>query len=86
MKQKKILCRCCNEPIKEEYIIPKENDPDGETVKLTQKNIINLNKKIYGRYLTNYFCINCMCEDLDFTEYQLYEQMEKFKEQGCTLF
>lgn len=53
---------------------------------LTKQNIINLNKKMLGRYQNEYFCLKCLCEVLDTDEWSLYEKMLAFKEQGCELF
>lgn len=54
--------------------------------RFTKQNIINLNKKMLGRYQNEYFCLYCLCEVLDVDEMTLYQKMRSFKEQGCTLF
>jgi hypothetical protein len=51
-----------------------------------QHNIIGLNKKMLGRNIQKYFCINCLAEYLEVTTEVLLEKIEDFKTQGCTLF
>lgn len=82
---KETVCRECGAVI-HNYNQVCENGVQGKHARLTKKNIINLNKKLLGRYQTEFFCLRCLCEELDCTEWYLYEKMQAFKEQGCTLF
>ena len=50
------------------------------------KNEIGLCKKLLGRNLDKYFCIDCLAEYLDTTKDDLNNKIEDFKAQGCTLF
>lgn len=50
------------------------------------RNIIGLNKKLCGRNMTPFYCINCLADYLEVTADELFEKIEEFKAQGCTLF
>jgi predicted nucleic-acid-binding Zn-ribbon protein len=50
------------------------------------KNEIGLNRKILGREVQVFYCINCLAAELDLTVEKLLSAIENFKEQGCTLF
>lgn len=86
---KETVCRECGAVIRNFYDVVDDDYWKGEKGKharLTKQNVINLNKKFLGRYQREFFCVRCLCEELDLTEWQLYEKMLAFKEQGCTLF
>ncbi len=82
---KETVCRECGAVI-HNYNEVYENGVEGKHARLTKQNIINLNKKFLGRYQTEFFCLRCLCEELGYTEWQLYEKMQDFKIQGCALF
>lgn len=82
---KETICRECGAVI-HDYNEVYENGFKGKYARITKQNIINLNKKFFGRYQMDFFCLQCMCEELECTEWQIYEKMQNFKEQGCTLF
>lgn len=50
------------------------------------KDAIGLNKKLLGRKLTKFFCIDCLAAHIDISVEDLYAKISEFKEQGCTLF
>lgn len=50
------------------------------------KNEIGLNKKILGREIRQFYCLNCLAEYLEVSTEELLDKVEEFKEQGCTLF
>jgi len=50
------------------------------------KNEIGLNKKLLGRNIVKFFCINCLSNDLEITSEELLAKIEEFKAQGCKLF
>ncbi|MCL2743647.1 MAG: hypothetical protein FWE67_07335 [Planctomycetaceae bacterium] len=50
------------------------------------KNEIGLNKKLLGREVKVFYCIDCLANELDLTTEKLLEAIENFKEQGCVLF
>lgn len=50
------------------------------------KNTIGLNKKLLGKDIGNFYCLNCLAEYLNTTVEELMDKIEEFKEQGCKLF
>ncbi len=87
----KVLCRECGRvlnPFGDRNCFEVSHYEDGkyETYDFTLKEIEGLNKKFFGRFQTDYFCIHCMAEILETTEWELYIKMHEFKESGCTLF
>ncbi len=50
------------------------------------KDIIALNKKLFGKETSNFYCIDCMANYFDTTTDELLEKIEEFKEEGCELF
>lgn len=55
-----------------------ENDLD--------KIVIGINKKLLGKDVVNFYCMECLAGYLDTTVDELLEKIEEFKEEGCTLF
>ncbi len=49
-------------------------------------NTIGLNKKLLGRSITNFYCMNCLADYLECTIEDLQDKIEEFKDEGCTLF
>jgi hypothetical protein len=54
-------------------------------MKLSKKEI-GLNKKLIGRDIQKYYCLDCLAEYLEVTSDFLLAKVDEFKEQGCTLF
>ena len=50
------------------------------------KTATGLNKKILGRKVKKFFCLECLGEHLDTTVEELLAMTEDFKIQGCKLF
>lgn len=50
------------------------------------KDTIGLNKKLFGKKLTKFFCIDCLSAHIDISVEDLYAKISEFKDQGCTLF
>ena len=50
------------------------------------KDEIGLNKKMMGREIKQFYCLDCFAEYLDVTTEELLSKIEEFKEQGCLLF
>ena len=50
------------------------------------RNEIGLNKKLLGRNIARFFCINCLASNLEITSEELLAKVEEFKAQGCKLF
>lgn len=45
-----------------------------------------LNKKLIGRNIERFHCIDCLAEFLGVSTEDLFERIEEFKNDGCTLF
>lgn len=50
------------------------------------KDTVGLNKKLLGRKLTKFFCMDCLAAHTDISVQDLYEKIRELKDQGCTLF
>jgi len=50
------------------------------------KNEIGLSKKLLGRSVVHYFCLDCLAGQLEVDTEFLLVKVEEFKEQGCILF
>lgn len=50
------------------------------------KDIIGLNKKLLGRRIVKFFCMDCLATHIDISVEDLYEKIKEFKDQGCELF
>jgi uncharacterized protein YlaI len=50
------------------------------------KDAIGLNKKLLGKNLTRFMCIDCLASHLEVSAEDLVAKISEFKEQGCTLF
>ena len=55
-------------------------------VKPLDKDTIAINKKLLGKNIKKFYCINCLAEYLGCTVEALLEKIEEFKEEGCSLF
>ena len=67
-----MICHECDREIKNDVI--------------TARYIIALNKKLLGRKIVVFFCADCLAESLGVEKCDLLEMVERFKNQGCTLF
>jgi hypothetical protein len=47
---------------------------------------VALNKKLLGRKITRFYCLDCLANYLEVTTDELLARAEEFKEQGCALF
>ena len=50
------------------------------------KNATGLNKKLLGKSLSRFFCIDCLAAHLDVSPEDLYVKINEYKDQGCTIF
>lgn len=50
------------------------------------KDIIGINKKLLGRNITNFHCMDCLADYLEVTTEELEDMIKEFREQGCNLF
>ena len=46
--------------------------------KQLDKDTVGINKKLLGKDITNFYCMDCLDDLLD--------KIEEFKDEGCTLF
>lgn len=51
-----------------------------------EKHTIALNRKLLGKDIDKFYCLDCFANYLEVTIDELNEKIEEFKEQGCTLF
>ena len=50
------------------------------------KDTIGLNKKLLGIDIVNFYCMECLADYLGCSVDELFDKIEEFKEEGCTLF
>ncbi len=50
------------------------------------KDLVALNKKLLGRTIKKYLCLDCLADYLSATTDDLLIKITEFKEQGCDLF
>ncbi|WP_194611688.1 hypothetical protein [Clostridium vitabionis] len=50
------------------------------------KNTVGLNKKLLGKNIKNFYCMDCLADYLECTVDDLNDKIEEFKDEGCTLF
>lgn len=50
------------------------------------KDEVGICKKLLGKRIKTYFCLDCLASYLDTTVDDLLEKIEEFKEEGCKLF
>ena len=50
------------------------------------KDTIGINKKMIGKQVKTFYCMDCLADYLGCTVSDLLEKIEEFKEEGCTLF
>ena len=55
-------------------------------IKSLDKDTVGINKKILGRSITNYYCMDCLADYLGCSVDDLLDKIEEFKAEGCTLF
>lgn len=50
------------------------------------KDTIGINKKLLGKELSKFYCLDCLADYLGCTVDDLLDKIEEFKEEGCDLF
>ena len=55
------------------------------TTKL-DKDTVGINKKLLGKDIANFYCMDCLADFLGCTVDDLLDKIEEFKDEGCTLF
>jgi uncharacterized protein YlaI len=51
-----------------------------------EKDTVAINKKLLGRDIEKFYCMDCLANYLDVTFDEVNEKIEEFREQGCSLF
>ena len=51
-----------------------------------KKDTIGINKKLLGKGIRNFYCMDCLADYLNCTVQDLEDKIAEFKEEGCTLF
>ena len=54
--------------------------------KKLDKDTVGINKKLLGKDIRNFYCMDCLAEYMDCTVEELLDKIEEFKAEGCTLF
>ncbi|HQA59098.1 MAG TPA: hypothetical protein PK033_14660 [Acetivibrio sp.] len=55
-------------------------------IAINDKDHIGLNRKLLGRKVERFYCIDCLAEYFEVTTEELLDRIEEFKAQGCSLF
>lgn len=50
------------------------------------KDEIGISKKLINPDIDRFFCIDCIADFLECEAQDIYDKIEEFKEEGCTLF
>ena len=50
------------------------------------KDTIGINKKMIGKQIKSFYCMDCLADYLGCSVNDLLEKIEEFKEEGCTFF
>lgn len=87
MKKESIVCKECGRylvsPNHPDYVVISNGKVTGS---LSQKEIIGLNLKLIDRHASSYYCLPCLSEITECSESALWQKVQDFKEEGCTLF
>ena len=54
--------------------------------KQLDKDTLGINKKLLGKEITRFYCMDCLADYLGCTVEDLLEKIQEFKEEGCSLF
>ena len=50
------------------------------------KDTIGINKKMLGKDISKFYCMECLADYLGCTVDDLFDKIEEFKAEGCILF
>lgn len=53
---------------------------------IQEKDVMSINRKLFGELVEKFFCLPCMAESLGVTVEELLSKIEEFKAEGCKLF
>jgi len=51
-----------------------------------EKDTIGINKKLLGKEVKSFYCMDCLADYQGCTVQDLLDKIEEFKEEDCTLF
>jgi len=54
--------------------------------RITEKDIIGINKKLLSENTPDYYCLDCMAEYFGCETRDILDKIEQFKQEGCVLF
>jgi biotin operon repressor len=54
--------------------------------KQLMKDEVAISKKMLGRSIVDFFCLDCLATELDCEREDLEIKIQEFREQGCSLF
>lgn len=54
--------------------------------KVSKKNEVAMNLKLFGRNINKFYCKKCLMKEMGWNKEQWDKEIEKFKQQGCSLF
>lgn len=54
--------------------------------KVSKKNEAAMNLKLFGRNINKFYCKKCLMKEMEWTKEQWDKEIDKFKQQGCSLF
>jgi hypothetical protein len=55
-------------------------------ITIINKDHVGLNKKLLGRKVDRFYCMDCLADYFEITTEELLDKIEEFKSQGCALF
>lgn len=58
----------------------------GKITKIKSKEVLGMNMKMHGRNINKFYCKKCLMKEFNWDNEQWDEQVDKFKQDGCTLF
>lgn len=83
------ICIMCGHPISEDgekIKMPNTSNGYYDEFEFTQKEVLGLNKKIFGDSINKYYCVKCLAENLGFSVKKIRELVDRWTEIGCELF
>lgn len=54
--------------------------------KVSKKNEVAMNLKLFGRNINKFYCKKCLMKEMKWNKEQWDKEVDKFKQQGCSLF
>ena len=54
--------------------------------KVSKKNEVAMNLKLFGRNINKFYCKKCLMKEMEWNKERWDKEVDKFKQQGCSLF